>query len=189
MPSPHATRHAVEILAEDHRWIRRMTTCLERIAVDAVETGRVDAESCPMLLALFEHFADGLHQQKEERSLCARLLSRAGLSDKAVIAKLIGEHEAERQQMRKLHQHLFGGVMGVPRPVLEFARQAEAYVHLHRTHMAHEEAQLLPMANRLLDEASDRAVCLSFTELDTGFSLDRRAVFEHVAAICERLGV
>jgi hemerythrin-like domain-containing protein len=189
MEFPETRFRTVQILCEEHAWIESMTTCLECLAHDASLKGRLDEESCALLMALFEYFADGLHQQKEESVLFARLLSRSSLSEKGIIAKLIGEHEVERRSMKKLHSSLLGAVLGMHQEVREFVRHARIFAALHRSHLAMENRLMLPMAEQLLDEETDRLVCASFERLEAAHSIDRNSVGEHVRRLCRRLGV
>src|SRR5262245_52760820 len=124
-----------EVLREEHRWILRMLQCLERLAGNSEHEGRLDAAGAAELLALFTYFADGLHQEREERYLFPRLLARASSANERVdIGRLCGEHEEERRAMGRMNQALLGAIYGQGRSLVEFRREALRYAALHRDH-------------------------------------------------------
>jgi hemerythrin-like domain-containing protein len=178
------------VLREEHRWILRMLECLERLTRDSEEAGRLDAAGAAELLALFQHFADGLHQEREERCLFPRLLARAGsVAERTEVGRLCGEHEQERLAMARMNKELLGGIFGDARSLREFQRAARRYVELHRAHVLHENRTLLVLAERLLLPEDDEAVLLGFTQLEHDGPEAVKRVFERIRSLCARLGV
>lgn len=184
-----AKLRSTEILTEEHRWIERMLSCLERLLASSAERGRLDSGASTSLLALFEYFADGVHQRKEEAVLYMRMLNQADLSEKACIAQLLGQHENDRRLMRNMRANLLGAVFGVPDHVHDFGRCGGAYLDLQRRHMAQENAVLLPMAGRLLDEEADELVCQGFRKVEQELGVETEPLYERIDRLCERLGV
>lgn len=179
-----------DILREEHRWILRMLQCLERVGLDAEARGRLEAESAAELLALFTHFADGLHQEREECCLFPRLLARArSVSERVQIGRLCGEHEEERRAMGRLRQELLGAVFGDGRSLNAFRREARHYVELQRAHLVHENRELLPLAELLLTPEDDQAVLRGFTALERQGPEELRRIFQRIEALCVRLGL
>lgn len=181
---------STDVLREEHRWILRMLQCLERIAVLAERDGRLDAAGTAELLALFTHFADGLHQEREERYLFPRLLARArSVTERTDIGRLCGEHEEERRALARMSQSLLGAVYGRPTSLREFQREALRYAQLHRSHVLHENQALLPLAEQLLTAEDDEAVMGGFVDLEHGGPQRLKQVFERIRGLCARLGI
>jgi hemerythrin-like domain-containing protein len=179
-----------KVLREEHRWILRMPACLERVTVASEARGRLEAESAAELLALFTHFADGLHQDREERCLFPRLLARArSVGERTDIARMCGEHEQERRAMGSMNRELLGAIFGDARSLHTFQREARRYVWLQRNHVAHENQELLPMAEQLLTRDDDETVMRGFVGLEQDGPEKLKHIFERIAALCARLGV
>jgi hemerythrin-like domain-containing protein len=160
---------ALEVLREEHRWIARMLDLLERLAADGRRQGRLAAEPAAELLALFVHFADGLHQEREESCLFARLFARVrSVEERLALGRLCGEHEEERRTLRTLSDSLLGAIYGRAGDLAEFLRESESFVRLHRRHLADETRELLPMAERLLQPEDDALLLELYRGLERG---------------------
>lgn len=180
----------IDILREEHRWILRMLQCLERVGEDAERRGYLEGECAGELLALFAHFADGLHQEREERCLFPRLLARArSVTERTDIGRLCGEHEQERRAMGRLSGALLGAIYGDARSLRDFLRESRNYVALHRDHIKHENTELLPLAEFLLTPEDDQAVLQGFTDLESQGPEELRRIFQRIENLCARLGV
>jgi hemerythrin-like domain-containing protein len=178
------------VLREEHRWILRMLQCLERVAVNAERDGRLDAAAASELLALFTHFADGLHQEREERCLFPRLLNRAhNVEERMHIARLCGEHEQERRAMTRMGQDLLGAIYGETRYLRDFQREAMRYVAIQRAHVLHENQELLSLAEILLTPEDDEQVMQGFVALEQNGPEKLKHVFERIQALCQHLGI
>ena len=119
---------STNVLREEHAWILRLVRCLERLAAGAESRGRLEAEGAAEVLALLVHFADGLHQEREERCLFPRLLARArSVEERQAVGRLCGDHEQERQSLERLGRELLGAVYGSARSLEVFVREARRY--------------------------------------------------------------
>lgn len=160
---------ALEVLREEHRQIARLLDLFERLAVQARRDGRLAAEPAAELLALFVHFADGLHQEREESCLFTRLFARARTVDERVaLGKLCGEHEDERRALRSLSSSLLGAIYGRGGDLERFLSESATFVRLHRQHLADETRELLPMAERLLQPEDDADLLELYRSLEQG---------------------
>ena len=179
-----------DVLREEHRWILRMLQCLERVAEDSERIGHLDAASAAELLALFQHFADDLHQQREEGCLFPRLLVRArNVAERTELGRLCGEHEQERRAMARMNEQLLGAIYGQARSLRDFRREARAYSFLQRDHLLRENQTLLPLADQLLRHEDDETVMQAFVALEHDGPEALKRVFERIQALCARLGV
>lgn len=178
---------ALEVLREEHRWIARMLELLERLAADGRRQGRLEAEPAAELLALFVHFADGLHQEREESCLFARLFARVHtVEERLALGRLCGEHEEERRTLRTLSDNLLGAIYGRAGDLAEFLRESEAFVRLHRRHLADETRELLPMAERLLQPEDDALLLELYRGLERG-GPDLAAITARITRLAGRL--
>lgn len=157
---------AVEILRADHRAINALLDAFERVLALSRQMRRVDA-SAAELLAFFQFYADGLHQQREECCLLPRLLARArSVEQRIALGRMCGEHEQERLALRALGQSLLGAIWGSASDLCEFQRLAGIFVREHRGHLWAEERELLPLAESLLAPEDDAAVLAGFAALE-----------------------
>ena len=177
----------IERLELEHRWIGSMANSLETLLADARTSNQLPREAYD-LLSLYESFADGRHQDKEERVLFLELLDAAQDRDRDVLGRLIADHEAERAHMAKMRVNLLGAVYGEPGCVQDFLREASAYVDLHQAHMRREEEILLPMDERLLTPEADERVARGFEEIEGGPG-DPHAVEEQIKRLLHRIGL
>jgi hemerythrin-like domain-containing protein len=181
---------STDVLREEHAWILRMLQCLERVSADSERRGRLEPDGAAELLALFTHFADGVHQEREERCLFPRLLARArSVSERVELGRLCGEHEEERRAMARLTHELLGAVYGDARSLLDFQREARRYVELQRRHVLLENQRLLPLAEALLSSEDDEAVIRGFASLEREGPEELRRIFVRIDELCTRLGL
>jgi hemerythrin-like domain-containing protein len=149
----------LEMLAACHGRIERQCATLRRLVAHlARQPGTLpDMEARSAAGALLRYFDTAAvhHHQDEERDLFPALLEAMAGSDAVCIRDLAARLSAEHRALE--------GAWGRLRPALEAvaagdratvdARAAEAFAQLYEAHLAVEDAELLPMATRLLDEA------------------------------------
>ena len=179
-----------DVLREEHRWILRMLQCLERVCLDCEQKGRLEAEGTAELMALFTHFADGLHQEREERFLFPRILARARcVNERTDVGRLCGEHEQERQALARMTQELLGAIYGEARSLRGFLMAARRFIELQREHLLHENRELLPLADQLLTAEDDQAVLSGFASLEDLGLGDPKRILRRIENLSVQLGV
>jgi hemerythrin-like domain-containing protein len=177
---------AVEILRSEHHRITKMIECLEALAERATEAGRLDLQSSTQLLYLFETFADGQHQSKEEEVLFPELLRDASDGDCELLRNLLDDHTDDRRSLASMRTNLLAAVYGEPLSVRLFVKDASAYVRRQRAHMEREEAELFPRAEELLSEEGHAEVVEGFAELDAN-AVDASEAEGTIRTLHERL--
>jgi hemerythrin-like domain-containing protein len=181
---------SIDVLREEHRWILVMLACLERVLADSERRGHLEADGASELLSLLTRFVDGLHQEREERHLFPRILLRArSVVERVEIGRLCGAHEEERRALGRMGRELLGAIYGDPRSLADFRREARRYVQLQRAHLAHENRDVLPLAEFLLTPEDDRVIVQGYSDLEPEGPEPLRQVFRRVEALAERLGV
>lgn len=177
----------LEILEREHEWIGWMTESLEALVARTRTEGALPLPGFE-LLTLFEVFADGRHQDKEEEVLFPELLSATAGHDREVLAKLIADHEAERGFLAGMRENARGAVAGDPVRVHDFLREATHYLKLQRAHMLRENEILLPMIARLLSPEADERVAEGFAQIEGGVG-DAHGLREQVLSLLSRSGL
>jgi len=186
MPLDACARSLV-VLRDEHLSIARMLECMEHLVENAARSGRLDAQASAELLALFMHFADGVHQEREEIALFPRLLARAAsVEERVAVGKLFGDHEEERRALRALNERMLGAIYGRGSDLAAFLREAAQFVRLHRQHLLIENLNLLPLAERLLQPEDDAHLCELYRQLERG-EPSAASIDQRVRALHERL--
>jgi len=177
----------IETLTREHEWIGWMATTLERLVARTKTDGRLPEEAYA-LLALYEDFADGRHQEKEETVLLPELVELAAEAEREVLQRLLVDHVAERELMVGMRASLLGAIHGERPSVQRFLRAAGEYVDLHRAHMEREGETLLPLARRILSSEADRRIARGFERIEGGPG-DPHGVREQILALRKRVGL
>jgi hemerythrin-like domain-containing protein len=143
------------MLAACHRKIESQCATLQRLAAHlpahgADEQARQAAQS---LLRYFDGAARHHHADEEQDLLPALLESMAG-SDAVCLRELRDSLASEHRQLDAQWQRLRGPLQQVAagQPAALDGAAVDALAGLYRTHIAREEAELLPLAERLLDD-------------------------------------
>jgi hemerythrin-like domain-containing protein len=155
---------AIDILTHEHRQIQRVLDVLEQALVQARAGAAVPASLFQRAAHFFLTYVDGNHQAKEGVLFQAMTEQRLPLGP-AVLAQVSGEHNLGHEQAEELaaaaNSVLSGG--GDPEPMYA---AAERYVRLHRGHTEAEEAQVFPLARRLLSPLVMERVRTKFARIE-----------------------
>ncbi|MES2944562.1 MAG: hemerythrin domain-containing protein [Pseudomonadota bacterium] len=160
---PHAT---LKIILDEHA---ALASVLRSILL-MIERGPGDGperffDVMRAMLFYIDEFPERLHHPKESDLLFPRLV-RAAPELMPVIRRLEAEHMHGEGRIRELqHQLLAWELLGDARRQV-FADAAKAYVGFYLEHMHIEETQLLPVAQKVLNDAD-------WALLDTAFQRSR----------------
>ncbi len=149
-----------EILSSEHRVIEQVLDCLEALAREARDGGRLDVERAGTVLEILRTFADRCHHGKEEDRLFPMLVARGMSTHVGPIAVMLDDHRASREHIRR---------MGAARDAADAARFVPAaldYVGLLRDHIAKEDSVLFPLAESMLDETARGVLLDSFRSFE-----------------------
>ena len=143
-----------EILDGCHERIRRQCALIVRIAAHLAKHG-ADAEAREAAAGVIRYFegAAANHHRDEEEDLFPLLHYAAPSGElnavRALLALLRDDHRRLEARWADMHSRLAAIVEGRP-PDLD-ADVAEGFAEAYERHIALEEAQLLPLARRVLD--------------------------------------
>jgi len=122
------------------------------------------------MLFYVDEFPEKLHHPKESRLLFPKLRGRNAQTD-AVLDRLDRDHARGEQAIRELEHALLGFRMMGGSPRCEARREKfetlmKLYVHFYFDHMHVEEAEILPLAEAVLNADE-------WAELDAAFLMNR----------------
>lgn len=158
---------SIDLLRQDHDCIARVLNAFQRLLENGARAGRLESSCALELLTLLGHFADGLHQRREEQALFPRLLARAStVQERLFVGRLAAEHEQDREHFAVMQSTLLGATYGHRMALQDFLRAASRYLDLQRHHMARENALLLPLAESLLTAEDDDWLLRAFASMD-----------------------
>ncbi len=165
----HAT---VRIIREEHAALSAMLrSILLVLAQNRRDHSLPDFASLRAMLFYVDEFPEQRHHRKESTLLFPKLRARTPLS-RDLLDRLDGDHALGEYRIRDLeHALLAFEMLGEPRRAA-FEQAAAHYVDFYLAHMALEEQQILPRAERVLT-AEDWA------ELDEAFLSNRDPLTGH----------
>ena len=169
-------RHAtLDVIRSEHQALAAMLRSMSLLLAQARREGHLpDFDVLRAMLLYVDEFPEQLHHPKESELLFPRLVQRR--PDLApVVERLDREHAAGVRSIRELeHALLAFEVLGETRRAA-FERQIEGYIRESLEHMALEEHEILPAAQRALSDAD-------WAELDAAFAANRDPLTGHEPA-------
>jgi hemerythrin-like domain-containing protein len=149
---------ATRRLEEEHRMIERALPMMERVE----GIGEGDAQ----VVEFFRMFVDACHHRKEETVLFPVLEARGVPRSKGLIRELLQEHGAGRRMLRDIGGLLHPADDDFENSRLLLRRRGRDYVAYLRKHIAKEEAQLWPLAERVLTPDDDANIAVGYDDVD-----------------------
>jgi hemerythrin-like domain-containing protein len=146
--------HPIDILDGCHARIRRQNALIEKIAARVADGGS-DAEAREAARAVVRFFdtAGADHHRDEEEDLFPALVHFVPAAElnatRALLARLRADHATLDAAWREMRGMLMLLVAGGQTPL--DAQAARAFAAAYDRHIALEEAELLPLARRVLD--------------------------------------
>ncbi|WP_372527225.1 hemerythrin domain-containing protein [Piscinibacter sp.] len=167
MPNP-----ALATIRDEHNALSAMLRSLRMLLAEHRRRGSLpDFSVLRAMLFYIDEFPEKLHHTKESELLFPKLRARCPEAAE-VLDRLDRDHARGEHSIRELeHQLLAFEVMGESRRET-FERSVDQYVDFYLSHMALEEAEVLPLAQRVLS-ADDWA------ELDAAFLANRDPLTGH----------
>jgi hemerythrin-like domain-containing protein len=165
----HAT---TRIIREEHAALSAMLQSILLLLAQHRRQGTLpDFAALRAMIFYVDEFPEKRHHRKESELLFPKLRARTPLS-RELLDRLDEDHARGERNIRALEHALLGFEMvGEPRR-LAFEQAAQRYVDFYLSHMAVEEQQILPLAERVLT-AQDWA------DLDEAFLQNRDPLTGH----------
>jgi len=160
-------REAIRIIKDEHTAIAAVLHGLRYLARDAVQKKQpADFRVLHAMLDYIVAFPERLHHPKEDRYLFSAVRERSP-GAASLIERLEAEHVKGDQMLKRLQQGLLAYERNpTQEQATEFAKIVEEYFDFHWKHMSQEEDQLLPLAERVLEEEDWEHIERAFREND-----------------------
>ncbi|WP_213953947.1 hemerythrin domain-containing protein [Variovorax sp. dw_954] len=158
------TTHATtRIIREEHAALSAMLRSILLLLAQHRRSGTLpDFAALRAMLFYVDEFPEKRHHRKESELLFPKLRSRTPIS-RELLDRLDDDHDRGERKIRNVeHALLAFEMMGESRRAA-FETAVERYVDFYLAHMALEEREILPLAERVLSEED-------WAELDRAFS-------------------
>jgi len=167
---PHAT---IRIIREEHSALAAMLrSILLLLEQHRRERTQPDFRALRAMLFYVDEFPEQRHHRKESELLFPKLRARTPLA-RAQLDRLDADHARGEHQIRELEHALLGFEMLGESRRTAFEEAARRYVDFYLAHMALEEREILPLAERVLTQED-------WVELDAAFEANRDPLTGHV---------
>ena len=166
------THVTTKIILEEHSALSAMLRSILLLLAQHRRQGTLpDFATLRAMLFYVDEFPEKRHHRKESELLFPKLRARTPLS-RHLLDRLDEDHARGERNIRDLEHALLGfEMMGLPRRDA-FELAAERYVNFYHAHMAVEEEQILPLAERVLNEDD-------WANLDEAFGANRDPLTGH----------
>jgi len=155
-----------EILKEEHRYIERMLTVMER-AASRVERGEeVPPEVFRDAIHFIRTFADGCHHQKEETLLFPALVRIGFSAESGPVGVMLSEHDLGRTEIKGMHEALDRYSANELDAGKDLVAHAENFAGLLRNHIMKEDNVLFVMADQRLSQQDQTRLSEGFAEAE-----------------------
>lgn len=167
---PHAT---VRIIRQEHAALAAMLRSIVMLLDQHRRKGTLpDFATLRAMLFYVDEFPEKRHHRKETELLFPKLRARTPIS-RELLDRLDSDHARGERRIRNVeHALLAFEMLGEPRRE-EFEKTVGEYVDFYLDHMALEEREILPLAERVLTEDDWR-------DLDEAFAQNRDPMTGHV---------
>ena len=162
----------LRIIREEHSALAAMLrSILLLLAQHRRQGSQPDFAALRAMLFYVDEFPEKRHHRKESELLFPKLRARTPLL-RDVFDRLDDDHARGERNIRDLEHALLGfEMMGESRREA-FEQAADRYVSFYLAHMALEEQQILPLAEKVLTEAD-------WADLDDAFAANRDPLTGH----------
>ncbi|SDE54325.1 Hemerythrin-like domain-containing protein [Variovorax sp. CF079] len=160
------THTTTRIICDEHSALSAMLRSVLLLLAQHRRQGTLpDFGALRAMLFYVDEFPEKRHHRKESELLFPKLRARTPLS-RELLDRLDDDHARGERRIREVEHALLGFEMiGEPRRQA-FEEAAERYVDFYLAHMAMEEREILPLAERVLTEDD-------WADLDEAFSTNR----------------
>jgi len=160
------THPALKIIREEHAALSAMLRSILLLMAKHRREGTLpDFAALRAMIFYVDEFPEKRHHRKESELLFPKLRARTPLS-RDLLDRLDEDHARGELRVRELEHALLGFEMMGEARRLAFEQTAQRYVDFYLGHMALEEQQVLPLAERVLTPDD-------WAELDEAFGANR----------------
>ncbi|MDM0046782.1 hemerythrin domain-containing protein [Variovorax dokdonensis] len=162
-------RETIRIIRDEHAALAAMLRSIPLLLAEHRRKGTLpDFETLRAMLFYLDEFPEKRHHRKESALLFPKLRARTPIS-RELLDKLDDDHERGERKIRNVEHALLAFEMLGESRRQPFETAIERYVDFYMAHMALEEREILPLAERVLTEED-------WIELDRAFLSNRDAL-------------
>lgn len=181
-----SSRFLTQIYSE-HRSIAAVLHAMRSLVKEEQRTGkRADPAAFRAMLYYLDVFPEREHHPKEEQYLFSAVHAKTREAD-AALSALASDHEEGERAIRALEQALVRYEAGGAAEFEPFAQAVERYVADYFDHMRREEAEIMPVAERVLGTEDWQRIEAAFAAhrdpLAGTDTTDYRALFSRIVEL------
>ena len=140
---------SIEIMVEEHKYIKRLLKVARQACLDIFNGGEVDIVDFEDMIDFVRNFADKHHHGKEEKFLFAEMVNHLGpLADKLITHGMLVEHDLGRLYMNEAYEALDKVREGEQESKLDLVANVMGYVYLLNRHIDKEDSVVYTFAER-----------------------------------------
>ena len=145
--------NAIEIMMEEHNYIRRMLKVIRKACFKVLKDEDVNYDDFYSIISFIRNYADGHHHNKEEIMLFNRMVENLGvLGEKTIKYGMLVEHDLGRLYVKNLEEALKNLKEGNEEAKLDIIANAISYTDLLTRHADKEDNVIYKFAERELNK-------------------------------------
>ncbi|ADL51056.1 hemerythrin domain-containing protein [Clostridium cellulovorans] len=158
--------NAIEIMVDEHRYIKRMLVVVRKLCIKIMNGEDVNFSDFYRVMDFVKNYADIHHHGKEEQLLFNRMLDETGkVAEKLIKSGMLVEHDLGRLYMADLRSALEKYEKGDEESKLDIISNAMGYTYLLKRHIEKEDEVVYKFAERSLSKetlAEIEVQCIEF---------------------------
>ncbi|NLJ89344.1 MAG: hemerythrin domain-containing protein [Clostridiales bacterium] len=144
-------RNSIEIMIEEHTYIKRLLKVIRKASLDIFNGGKVDADDFEDMIDFVRNYADKHHHGKEEKFLFVEMIDHLGpLANKLITHGMLVEHDLGRLYMSDAHDALDKVREGNEESKLDLVANVMGYAYLLNRHIDKENTVVFTFAEKQL---------------------------------------
>ena len=157
---------AIALIRREHDALARVLRGLEEVTRELGERRiEPDFDLLATMLYYVDQFPERCHHPREESTLFARMRARTNAAD-TLLDTLTAEHREGVRLVAELALRLIRYQAGGHAELAQFSDAVTGYLGLNWAHMRAEEEDLLPIAQRVLNEDDWASIKVAFLDND-----------------------
>lgn len=145
--------NAIEIMNEEHRYIKRMLKVVRKACLDILKGGDINYDDFSLIINFIREYSDEHHHKKEEKILFNEMVKYLGeIADNIINHGMLVEHDLGRSYVRALSESIEKLKNGDEEAKLDIIANAISYTHLLEGHIDKEDNAVYTLAQRQLDK-------------------------------------
>lgn len=157
---------AVDILINEHVYIKKVLAAIKRDCEQLVEGKNVDINFYRQIIDFVRNFADKYHHQKEENMLFNIMSEKNEALKTGAIQGMLLEHDLGRMYIRNLEDALNKYKNGDKRQKAYIVANAICYAMLLEGHIEKEDNAVYMTARRVLDKKTQEKLTEEYEKIE-----------------------